>query len=419
MKTGASERWPPTIAKWAGGGIIFLASMVLLGWWLDLPRLKSVLPDWPNMAPLTAGVFILSGVALWDLAAKRPRMAAFSRGPAFLAGSVVLIGGLKISENWLGWPLGVDALGFHAALGQMATATALNFILLGTALILATTNRLAKTFQFIILTAMLVGWLGFARFLFGGAPTPPFSIMAIHSEASFLLLGTGILCLRPERGLMALLISDSTGGTLARRLILPVLLMPSLLSWGEAQIARSGVLSEGMQAGLFTLDDILVLGALAWFNAARLHRADLRRRRIEETNAQLASIVEFSADAIISKDLNGIVTSWNRGAEIIFGFSAEEMIGTSLTRLIPLERLAEENLILGKIAQGQSVKHFETVRLTRRGNRIDVSITASPLKNAAGEITGVSKVARDITARKQMEARSGRASCRERVFRAV
>ncbi len=117
----------------------------------------------------------------------------------------------------------------------------------------------------------------------------------------------------------------------------------------------------------------------------------------------LSSIVEGSDDAIIGKDLNSIITSWNKGAEKIFGYSASEMVGTSITRLIPDDRLGEETRILNKIRLGENVDHFETLRQTKDGRLIDVSVTASPIKDATGKVVGVSKVARDITERKRAE----------------
>ena len=120
----------------------------------------------------------------------------------------------------------------------------------------------------------------------------------------------------------------------------------------------------------------------------------------------LAAIVESSDDAIIGKDLNSIITSWNKGAEKIFGYSAEEMVGTSIMRLIPAGRHDEENHILTKIRNGESVNHFETVRQTSDGRWIEVSVTASPIRDAAGTVIGVSKVARDITERKHAEMAS-------------
>jgi two-component system cell cycle sensor histidine kinase/response regulator CckA len=125
--------------------------------------------------------------------------------------------------------------------------------------------------------------------------------------------------------------------------------------------------------------------------------------RITTDSRHLAAIVESSDDAIISKDLNGIVTSWNPGAERLFGHSAAEMVGTSIMRIIPADRHDEETHILAEIRAGRRVQHFETVRLSQGGQPIDVSITASPIKNVAGTVIGVSKVARDISARKRAD----------------
>jgi PAS domain S-box-containing protein len=127
------------------------------------------------------------------------------------------------------------------------------------------------------------------------------------------------------------------------------------------------------------------------------------RKRTELASIRLAAIIESSDDAIIGKDLNGVISSWNKGAEQIFGYSATEMIGTSITRLIPADRQDEANQILGKIRSGKSVEHFETLRQTKDGRLIDVSVTASAIKDATGKAIGVSKVARNITERKRAE----------------
>jgi len=127
------------------------------------------------------------------------------------------------------------------------------------------------------------------------------------------------------------------------------------------------------------------------------------RKRSEAAAARLAAIVEFSDDAIISKDLSGIITSWNSGAEKVFGYPAHEMIGQSVMRLIPPNRTQEEVAILACVRRGESVRHLDTVRVRKDGSLIDVSITTSAIKDATGEIIGASKVARDITERKLVE----------------
>ena len=127
------------------------------------------------------------------------------------------------------------------------------------------------------------------------------------------------------------------------------------------------------------------------------------RKRAEESALRLASIVEFSDDAIVSKDLDGVITSWNRGAQALFGYTAREAVGNSVRTLIPPDRLDEESEILARIRRGERIEHYETVRRRKDGTLIDISLTVSPVKNAAGEIVGASKIARNISERKRAE----------------
>jgi PAS domain S-box-containing protein len=127
------------------------------------------------------------------------------------------------------------------------------------------------------------------------------------------------------------------------------------------------------------------------------------RKVIDEARARMVAIVESSDDAIIGKDLNGIVSSWNRGAEKIFGYSAVEMIGQSILQVVPRERYDEEADILARIRCGESIEHAETTRVTKDGRLIDVSIRVSPIHDAAGNVIGASKIARDITTSKHLE----------------
>jgi PAS domain S-box-containing protein len=119
--------------------------------------------------------------------------------------------------------------------------------------------------------------------------------------------------------------------------------------------------------------------------------------------SRLAAIVESSDDAIISKDLNGCIMSWNQGAQRLFGYTAQEMIGQPVHRLIPQDRLDEEPRILERLRLGQRIDHYETVRQRKDGTMIDVSLSVSPIKDRGGRIVGASKVAREISERKQGE----------------
>ena len=128
------------------------------------------------------------------------------------------------------------------------------------------------------------------------------------------------------------------------------------------------------------------------------------RNQANFVSRRLAAIVDNSDDAIVAKDLNGIITSWNQGAQRIFGYSAEEMIGTSIKRIIAPDRQQEEDQILARLRQGERVDHFDTVRVTKDGRELHVSLTISPIKDTNGKVIGASKIARDITDRKLAEA---------------
>jgi PAS domain S-box-containing protein len=141
-----------------------------------------------------------------------------------------------------------------------------------------------------------------------------------------------------------------------------------------------------------------------WQQRALASEANMAERRETEVQAaKLAAIVESSEDAIASKDLNGIVTSWNASAERIFGYKAEEIIGKPITLIIPPELHKDEDVILSKIRRGERIQHFETERVTKSGERIYVSLTISPVKDHTGKIIGAAKIARDITEQKRTE----------------
>jgi PAS domain S-box-containing protein len=137
--------------------------------------------------------------------------------------------------------------------------------------------------------------------------------------------------------------------------------------------------------------------------AAKIVRDITRQKKLEEAALRLAAIVESSDDAIASKDLNGILTSWNRSAERLFGYKAEEIIGKPVTTIIPPELHHDENFILSKIRRGEKIDHFETIRLHKNGERIEVSLTISPVKDDNGNVIGAAKIIRNITETNKIE----------------
>jgi PAS domain S-box-containing protein len=137
--------------------------------------------------------------------------------------------------------------------------------------------------------------------------------------------------------------------------------------------------------------------------ASKIARDISDRRRAEESRFQLAAIVDSADDAIISKDLNGIIKTWNNGARQLFGYEAEEIVGQSVLRLFPEELRHEENEILRKLRAGEKIEHYETRRISKSGEIREVSVTISPIRNGEGVVIGASKIARDISDRKKVE----------------
>ena len=252
------------------------------------------------------------------------------------------------------------------------------------------------------------------------------SAQLVDARLCVLLLAdaSGTLRIRAARGADSELIRNFSGqmeedvirqlrvtlgiGSTETLVSVPVIVQHSLT--GMLVIARAEPLDSEEQWQLSALAD---QAAIALRNA-RLYEIEateaLRARDASQIALlRLAAIVESSDDAIVSKDLNGIINSWNKGAERILGFTAEEVIGKPITILIPTDRQAEEVDILERIRKGQRIEHFETVRRRKDGTLIDVSLTISPVKNEDGEVIGASKIARDITQSKEAQERLQRA----------
>jgi PAS domain S-box-containing protein len=165
------------------------------------------------------------------------------------------------------------------------------------------------------------------------------------------------------------------------------------------------VRKDGREVIVDSRQQLLADGTVLEVNRDVTERKQIQRalHENEERLRWVASIVDFSDDAIISKNLDGVITSWNTGAERVFGYTAEEAIGQPITIVIPRDRHAEERTILTRIRRGERIDHFETVRQRKNGSLIVVSLTVSPVKNANGEVVGASKIARDVSEQKRTQ----------------
>src|SRR4026208_261138 len=179
-------------------------------------------------------------------------------------------------------------------------------------------------------------------------------------------------------------------------------ILSALIAWSMFMSPTLGLAIDAAQLTsliTFILVCFLLVGIVTALNSAidlLLVEID-HRQKTQLALGQLRAVAETSEDAIVTKDLNGIITSWNEGAERIFGYEANEVIGKPVSLLIPEERHDEEPSILERIRRGHGIEHYETVRRRKDGGLIDISLTVSPLADATGSIVGASKIARDIT----------------------
>ncbi|WP_263419810.1 hybrid sensor histidine kinase/response regulator [Terriglobus albidus] len=285
MSKAEVPRWPQRIHQATAGLLVLVALAVLWGWAADNVRLKSVVSGWPRMVVPTAVCFLLAGIALGLLPLVRESSSVRRRSISFWASQglsllVVVMGLSRLLSYALGRDSGIDHL-FYMRFSAMAPATAINFILLGTASLLAGRRRGFQLFQVLTLLANLIAWLAFSRFLYGGAPLIPQDTLAVHTSLLFLVWSVALLCSWPEDGLMSLLVSDSAGGLIARKLLFPAMIVPISVGWLRLQGQRAGWYGTEAGLSLFALSNVVTFGILVWITAAALHRSDLSRRNGE------------------------------------------------------------------------------------------------------------------------------------------
>ncbi len=206
-----------------------------------------------------------------------------------------------------------------------------------------------------------------------------------------------------ETRLLSQRIKKARAGQVLARIIAiaGALLAAGLWSLARLAVNREIDVSERSRTQVNTLN--AELERRVQRRTAALQSEIAERKRVEVVRERLAALVESSDDAIVSKTLDGTISSWNRGAEKVFGYSAAEAVGQPMLMLLPPERASEEPDILARIGRGESVEHFETVRVRKDGKRIDVSVTISPIQDSSRAIVGASKIARDITDSKRAE----------------
>lgn len=387
----------------AGLMVCGVGGMVLLGWALQIDVLKSFFTGLPPMRPDTALWLVLSGCSL--LLQERRERPAWVIAGRIVAALLLGLEVLALGQLLTGWGL---SLGVLLGAPQVLPVIIAYFPV---ALALLFLDREAsngfRPAEALALLACIIPYLtllGETYNLYYLSRVLPLTGMTIRSAVLLLVLCVGIFCSRADRGLMALLISDTSGGILFRRLLPTLLLLPLVLGWLRLRGERAGYFDASVGLAIVVIGFTLVsLGMLIW-NVITFNRLANERLVAERALTRLADIVAFSQDAIIGVESPGLtITSWNRGAENLFGYRADEILGKPLMLLVPAEEHQELLAILAREQRGEHSGPYEAHRLRKDGRLVQVSATLSSVRDAAGRVVGFGAISRDITERKRMQ----------------
>jgi PAS domain S-box-containing protein len=374
-----------------------LGVAVILGWIFGKVDLLQILPGYNPMRFNTALCLVISSLGLW-LAANAAQAATWRvKVPRALGLFIFMLAVVTLAESAFGWNLHIDQLLWKDVWspsnpGRMAPTTAVIFTFAGVFLILQGTTRTALnwTAQMAAIAANLTAQWAVLHMIFR---IDKLAGAAIHTAFGLFVLSIGMMLAPNPKGLLGPLLSRSAGGRILRNLFFPAIIIPMFVGWVYMGAVRANLVDWTPGAGGMVVLYSAVLLILTIWTANSIDGVDLR----------LSAIIDSSDDAIYSKAIDGTIVSWNPSAENLFGYAAFEAIGQSTFFLVPPDRHRELEDLLRRVLQGESVKQFETVRVCKDGAQIDVSVTLSPVRNARGEVTAVSAVAQNITARKVAE----------------
>jgi PAS domain S-box-containing protein len=394
-------------ARGAGSCAVALGLLVLAGWVLAASFLKGQFPGLVQMKANTAIGLLGLGIAVL-LTTSRPSPTR-RRAARLLASLAIVIGALTLGGYLLGRNLGLDQLIFQDVSvvptvhpGRSALQTGITFILLGSALLLLQTGTTkTRLVSALIGGSFVLGLSAVIGHAFGvpgldGAPS--LTAIALLTAMALLLLCAGIAARDPDGVFVEVLTSDGPGSAVARRLLPLALVLLPAIGWLGLQGQQNGLYSAAQGAALRVLVTTVVLALAILSLTRRLNRLELERRRAAGKAVRLAALVDAASEAIVSADPDGIITTWNRGAEKLFGYREQEIIHRSISVLSPPDAVAEQRRLIVAAACGEAITECDTQRLHRDGSRLEVSVTVSPIIDD-GSLTGFCAVYHDISGR--------------------
>jgi len=402
------------------GVLASIGILGLTGWSTGWRDLASINPAYIPISPDTSLAFLMLGLIVMYLIAQQGARAGNMLVSTILA-VISLYGVLKFTENFLPLDLTLESILFPATekvgpfvIKRMSPITGVLLFLSSAVLQLKMLYRNGpKTTHVISAVGVItfaagfiaaVGYLYGTPLLYGGNVIPLAALTAI----GFILLGCTLVLLAGRQSILLRPFLGTLAYARLLRVLLPLIVLAILLQGFADKLITQGLnINVVLVTALLSLFFAVLTGGVVFQLSRIIFRqadmAEIERIRSEEKNLQLAFIIEYSEDAIISKSLDGLILSWNTGAQRMYGYTKEEVLHRPISIIIPPDCQEEMTQILGQIRTGGHVDHYETRRQRKDGTQIVVSISISPLCDAEGKLLGASSIARDITEHKRAE----------------
>ncbi|MBI5637933.1 MAG: PAS domain S-box protein [Nitrospinae bacterium] len=394
-----------------GIAVLLLGISVIAGWLFDVTFLKSILPGLPAMKVNLAAGFILLAASVWMIQIKRMHNPAFRLAARLCSSTAILIGVLTLVEYLAGWNIGIDQLLitespgalFNTHPGRPSPLAALNLVLAGTA-ILAVDARAWRGIQPGHAALLVAGVTSLLTFIghINGVPhflhfIPESSAIAFHATIGFLALTAAILFARPANGLTAILISDTAGGVLARRVLLPSIVIMPVLDYAVTASMNAGFLDIASEEAIHTTWLMVFFTGIIVVTAKLLEKTDIRRTQAEAESARLATAVKYAGDAVVITGANGLIEYANPAFELITGYRADEVCGKN-PRILKSgrhDRAFYEDL--WRAVNAGLIWRGRLVNRKKDGSLYEEDMTISPITDASGAILNFVAVKRDVT----------------------
>ena len=409
------------LARAAAAAVVVMGVLVLLGWALDVPVLKSAGAGLATMKPNTAACFVLAGLSLWlQIPQGGDRRRGIARLLALVAG---LTGLLTLGEHVLGWDIGIDRILLPAGAvasdtstpGRMAPATAFSVVLVGMAVLFLDARPSAFPAQYPAMLVALVSFvalIGYAYDVQALYKVGPYASVALHTAVAFLILSLGILHARPDRGLIRKFTSVGPGGTLLRRMLPAAVIVPFLVGWLRLLGETAGLYSSHFGVALFATSNIVVFVFLLVWTTHSVEAIDAIRRRAEtalrESEQRLMAILDGTTAVISVKDTQGRYLLTNQRFEEVFQVDPEDVIGRTDHECFPREMADAYRANDRTVMESRQPLQVEETALQGDGLHTYVSVKV-PLLDSGGLPFALCVVATDITESKRLAEAQRRA----------